>query len=137
MAGLTEEILRDEAGLDDQDAIDGLLELDAALDAAAAVLADKLLHDRCYHSLSDAVISMRTAYMEVDTAYRRHLAELSAGAGQGAAIAKTYASSVGYGLRPGSDHKILYGEGLFTHSSNLDNSQLASTQALVLRRLPP
>ena len=71
--------------------------------------------------------------MEVDTAYRRHLAELSAGAGQGAAIAKTYASSVGYGLRPGSDHKILYGEGLFTHthSSNLDNSQLASTPALL------
>ena len=131
MAGLTEEILRDEAGLTNQDAIDGLLELDAALDAAAAVLADKLLHDRCYHSLSDAVISMRTAYMEVDTAYRRHLAEVSAGGGQGAALNARYESNVGYGLRPGSDHKILYGEGLFTHSTNLDNSRLASTPALL------
>ena len=74
MAQLTEDILT-EQNVDEEHHEEILLKQEV-VNTAAAIMADKLVHEGCYDSLALAAGSMRKAFIEVDFAFREYLEEI-------------------------------------------------------------
>ena len=74
MAQLTEDILT-EQNVDEEHHEEILLKQEV-VNTAAAIMADKLVHEGCYDSLALAAGSMRKAFIEVDFAFREYLEEV-------------------------------------------------------------